>query len=174
MSPLCEASILSTELHPTPALEVDGSENVSGTEGNQVRQNWQLGVECVRRWGTEGLTSKLWFSPKSWNEVSVFIVGGKCVLHGLPQSREVSLAPLPCFAAFLRQVFPSTVSIPIVGCTGRRGECLGRASQGPGVPHFHLIGDRRMSVTGSRLPKGQLGLSYFHLASDCALDNYFP
>lgn len=31
---MCETSTLSTEPHPTLALEEDGSENFSGTEGN--------------------------------------------------------------------------------------------------------------------------------------------
>lgn len=34
MPHMCEASTLSTELHPTLALEVDGSGNFYGTEGN--------------------------------------------------------------------------------------------------------------------------------------------
>lgn len=103
------------------------------------------------RW-EKGVTNKLWFSPKSWNEASVFIVVGNCV-DALPQSCEVSLTPLPCLAGFLWQVFPSMASIPRVGCAGRSGES---ASQGPGVHLLPLIGDRWLSVNGSS-PRVSLG-----------------
>lgn len=139
-------------------------------KGTRSRKLTTRGGVCEEM-GEGGITNKLWFSPKSWNEASIFIVGGNCVLDGLPQPREVSLTPLPCLAGFLWQVSPSMVSIPLVGCAGRRGECLGRSSQGPGVLLLPRIGDRWMSVNGSR-PSVRWGC--FHLASDCILENYLP